>query len=244
VGKIFAFIGSPLKEKSNTFTFTKMILDRIIELDNESSYEILTAGHLKLNYCKGCWLCMTKGDCPQDKMDDMTLLKQKLLDADFIIWGSPVYTMAVTAQMKTFLDRLASWYHNMRLAGKPGMTIATTAHSGIKEVNELLGLLLCASGVKIVGSADTIGYFPGVLGNPEEALKKAHETAQSILPWVKGIKKVETDEFLEECFIVMKNKVTYGRNWLPADYRYWEENKMLNMNSFAELLETLQKTKC
>ena len=238
--KIFGFIGSPLKKKSNTYNLTKMMLDKLTEKDNEITYEILTAGDVRINNCKGCWSCMTKGECPQDKLDDMKMLKEKMLEADFIIWGSPVYTMQVTGQMKTFMDRLAAWYHLIRLAGKPGMTIVTTASGGIKEVSDFIEMLLGVLGVKVVAKLDTYAYFPGVYRDREEAVKSAHKAAEVVYPYISGEKIVESDEYMEECFKAMKKKIEFGSKWLQGDVIYWKEHGMLELDSYSQLLEKVR----
>jgi len=240
--KIFAFIGSPLKERSNTYTLTMMMIDRLKEMDKDITAEVLTAGHVKIKSCLGCWNCMTKGICPLDKQDDMGMLKEKMLQADFIIWGSPVYTYSVSGQMKTFLDRLAAWYHQIRLAGQPGLTVTTTAGSGMDQVHLLLGLLLSAMGVKVVANLETHGYFPKTLKDPDEAWKAAHTAAEQIYPYLTGEKRIESDPEMEESFKMMKQKSVMGREWLPADYAYWKENDMLDLNSYAELLTKVRAT--
>ncbi|MBU4199115.1 MAG: flavodoxin family protein [Verrucomicrobia bacterium] len=237
---IFAFIGSPLKERSNTWTLTRMMTDRLQEMDKDIRADVLTAGHVNIRYCTGCWTCLTKGFCPLDKRDDMGRLKEQMLQADFIILGSPVYTYTVSGQMKTFLDRLAAWYHQIRLAGKPGLTVATTAGSGLDQVHNLLGMLLGALGVKTVATLETHGYFPKTLKDPEEARKAAHTAAEIIYPYLTGEKRVESDPDMEECFKMMKQKSVLGREWLPADYAYWEKNGMLDLNSYADLLKKLR----
>jgi multimeric flavodoxin WrbA len=241
--KVFGFIGSPLKTRSNTYTVAKMMTDRLQEMDSGISCELLTAGDVKIDYCRGCWSCMTRGVCPQDKTDGMAMLKQKMIEADFIIWGSPVYTMQVSGQMKTFLDRLCCWYHLMFLAGRSGIVLSTTAGSGTREVNDFLGMLLCAIGVKVVGDIEARGYFPATLGDPEDARQKAHAMAGNVLPYVLGEKPVESDDYLEQCFQVAKKKVTYGAKWLPADVEYWQKKGMDGLNSFAELLEKIRAGK-
>ena len=52
---IFAFIGSPLKERSNTWTLTMMLIERLKEMDPAVTAEALTAGHVAINPCMGCW---------------------------------------------------------------------------------------------------------------------------------------------------------------------------------------------
>jgi multimeric flavodoxin WrbA len=238
--KIFAFIGSPLKDKSNTATLTRMLLDSLKKHVQFES-EVLTAGDVRLGFCRGCWTCMTKGFCPQDRNDDLQMLKAKILEADFVIFGSPVYTMNVTGQAKTFLDRLCAWYHLLPLAGKAGMTVTTTASTGQPEIHQFLSMLMLHLGVKVVSSLDAIGYFPAMLADPASARTSAEAAAKEIAPYISGSRRVETDKKLEEAFQFIKAKVTYGREFLPADYEYWKEKGMLGLNSFAELLEKSYK---
>ena len=237
---IFAYIGSPLKQRSNTWTLTMMLIERLRELDKEIKADVLTAGDVKVRYCTGCWTCMTKGFCPLDKGDDMGRLKEQMLQADFIIFGSPVYTYTVSGQMKTFLDRLAAWYHQIRLAGKPGLTVATTAGSGMDQVHNLLGMLMGALGVKTVATLETHGYFPKTLRDPDAARQAARAAADQVLPYLTGGKQVESDPEMEECFKMMKQKSVLGREWLSADYDYWEKNGRLGLNSYAELLSKIR----
>ncbi len=232
---IFGFIGSPLKKKSNTYTLTKMMIDKLVKMNNDIKFDLITAGDVDIQSCKGCWSCMNLGKCPLDKTDDMAFLKQKMLDSDFIVWGSPVYAMQVSGQMKIFLDRLTSWYHTFRLAGKPGITVSTTAGAGLEEVHNYLKLVLNAAGVKVISSLDSFG----TLIAPEEALKSAHKVAYEIYPYLTGEKTVETDESLEYSFQVNKNKVIYGAEVLKADYEYWKKNEMLELDSFEDLLKKL-----
>ena len=121
------------------------------------------------------------------------------------------------------------------------MVVATTANSGLTEVQEYLEMMLCATGVKIVTDMGSYGTFPKTLVDPEAALKTAHKAADEVYPYITGGKEAETDDDLEECFIIMKNKVTYGAKWLPYEHEYWAENGMLDLKSFYELLNKIQK---
>jgi len=60
----------------------------------------------KINYCTGCYTCWTKtpGICVHK--DDMTQeLFPKWLEADIVVYASPLYHFLVNAQMKTFIER-------------------------------------------------------------------------------------------------------------------------------------------
>ncbi len=241
MNKVFGFIESPLKEKSNTYTLTRMMLDKLADMDSSISCELLTAGHIKLDFCKGCWNCMTQGQCPGDSKDDMGMFREKMLEADFIIFGSPLYTIHVSGQTKTFLDRLAAWYHVLKLAGKPGMTVVTTAGYPVEGVHEYLEEMMRALGMRPVARLGAFGYLPGMLAEPEKAKVDASKIAVQIYPYITGQKKVESSKEMDEMFSAMKSKVVYSRQWLKADYEYWEKNDMLGLNSYAELLDKLKK---
>lgn len=236
--KIFGFIGSPLKKKSNTYTLTKMMLNKLLQMDGNIEYNLFTAGDMDIQSCNGCWSCMTHGTCPLDTKDDMEFLKEEMMESDLLIWGSPVYAMHVSGQMKIFLDRLVCWYHTIRLAGKPGITVSTTAGYGLEEVHQYLHSLFNVVGVKTICSLDTYGTLPGHI-DYENALKSAEKAAQEIYPFLNGKKTIESDEWLEYAFQAMKNKVMH-KNALKADYEYWKEHKMLEMNSFEELLQKIR----
>lgn len=57
-----------------------------------------------LRFCEGCFTCLRTGVCPLD--DDYLALRARLMEADGIIVGSPVYEGQPTAQLKVLLDRL------------------------------------------------------------------------------------------------------------------------------------------
>lgn len=236
MSKVFAFIGSPLKGTSNTATLTRMLFTILTEQDPTIECELITGGEVKISDCKGCWQCMIKGSCPLDDQDDMGLLKQKMLEADFIIWGSPLYTEHVSGQTKTFLDRLAAWYHTIRLAGKPGMTVATSAGGNPDTIHHYLAMLLSVAGVKVLTKIDAIGYFPGMLFEDATLHSRLQQAASDIYPYLTGEKRLESDENMDKWFQAMKFKVISGKEYLPADYNYWESRGMLDLDSYAGLL--------
>ena len=240
--KVFAFIGSPMKEKSNTYTLAKMMLDRLVEMDKNIEYDILSAGHIKLGFCLGCELCMTKGFCPQDEHDDVGMLKEKMAGADLFVLGTPIYGAGVTGQLKTFLDRVSILYLQKKLAGIPGVTVVTAGMSPREPIHEYLAGPMAELGAKVVATLDTTGD-KGKLHNPQEARKNAEEAAEIVFPYATGEKLVESDEELEKRFLELKAMVPAIQESCPTVYEYWKENGMLELNSFAELLEKIRKEK-
>ncbi len=64
-------------------------------------------------YCTGYSTCSLYGrPCPQQ--DDTAGIISKMLAADVIVLGTPVYFYAMSAQVKAFLDRYCGLYTEMR----------------------------------------------------------------------------------------------------------------------------------
>ena len=60
-------------------------------------------------YCTGCGTCTEPGrSCPQ--YDDAREIIEKMVKADVIVLASPVYFYAMSAQMKTLIDRFQVYW--------------------------------------------------------------------------------------------------------------------------------------
>ena len=69
--------------------------------------EIVSVRDYKVNPCLGCDACFkTNGVCAQK--DDMTILYEKMSQADMLVIASPVYFYGISAQLKAVIDR----FHN------------------------------------------------------------------------------------------------------------------------------------
>jgi len=69
--------------------------------------EIVSVRDDKVNPCLGCNACFkTNGICAQK--DDMTMIYEKMSQADMLVIASPVYFYSISAQLKAVIDR----FHN------------------------------------------------------------------------------------------------------------------------------------
>ena len=68
---------------------------------------VFDAGHTKLTPCLGCGACGMSGPCVQK--DDMTVLREQLLDSDMAVFVTPLYYFGFSAQLKTVIDRFYSF---------------------------------------------------------------------------------------------------------------------------------------
>jgi len=77
--------------------------------------------------CKSCWACLRMGTCVLN--DDMTTtIMPKIVEADAIVLGSPVFFNNVTAQMKSFIDR--TWSVRGQLKDKIGAAVVVGRRYG------------------------------------------------------------------------------------------------------------------
>ncbi len=81
-------------------------------LDAGHQVEKVRLASKNINYCRGCGVCNDTHVCMQK--DDMADMLEKLLQADVIVLGTPVYFYTLCAQMKTFIDRTVPCYLDIR----------------------------------------------------------------------------------------------------------------------------------
>jgi len=123
--KVTAFIGNA--QKRHTYDATEQFLEKIQSL-GDIEYEIVRLSDYHLETCKGCRLCIDKGEelCPLK--DDRDLLIEKIMHSDGVLFASPNYSFQVSAWMKIFLDRLGFFFHRPQFFGR---TFTSLVNQGI-----------------------------------------------------------------------------------------------------------------
>ncbi len=90
-----------------------MFSDRIAEeIRKKTNGTVIHLRDRRISPCRACEYCHTKGSGECAIKDDMTPLYTLFSEADSIVLVSPVYWWQVTAQMKTFIDRLYAVGHD------------------------------------------------------------------------------------------------------------------------------------
>ncbi len=101
--KIIAFCASPRKNGN-----TDMLVKEAIKGAKSAGAqgEKIMLQEIKMGFCLGCRKCKDQGYEGMCLVkDDMTGIYQKVIDADVIVIGFPIYTGRECAQLSTFLDR-------------------------------------------------------------------------------------------------------------------------------------------
>ncbi|MBR2865626.1 MAG: flavodoxin family protein [Elusimicrobiaceae bacterium] len=91
----------------------------------------------KINYCSGCGACRESHTCVQK--DDMAKLLDKMVKADVIVLGTPVYFYSMCAQLKTFIDRCVARY--TEISGKDFYFILAAADTSKKNMTRTIEAL-------------------------------------------------------------------------------------------------------
>ena len=141
--------------------------------------ELLTIYNRDIKPCDGCSSCEKTGKC--HIKDDMQEIYLKLLDADAIIWGSPVYFCSATAQAKIIIDRSYALYSNSELTNKVGGVISVGGSVGNSSVWNLFSAFFSAHRMF---SADFVSGYAGEKGDirkDKHAMKAARELGRQIV---------------------------------------------------------------
>jgi multimeric flavodoxin WrbA len=170
--KIIAINGSHRKGK-NTAILLRAVLDEAAALG--ASTELLELAECNIKYCISCNKCLGRTQCTIDD-DDMNDIAEKLLAADGIVLGSPVYWGNVTAMMKNFMDR-TRWMHMYKnmLAGKAGaaVTNAGLRNGGQDLVLQIMEHFLTGQGLRLVDprNPDAPLAYTGASGSLQAGFK-------------------------------------------------------------------------
>lgn len=201
---IVAYISSRKGKNSNTYKFTKAILDRSKEKYGEIEFEIVTSNDVVIKPCIGCENCFSHGTCVLDQTDDAGILKKKLLSADMVIFASPVYAHNVSGDMKIFMDRISHWLHVMKFNRKYAAVISTTDTNGQYTAISYLEKMMCFLGAKMVFKTNCTMMDNDEYRNEKWMITKINESSDKIVSALRS--PVTSDGVLETVFRTLKTK--------------------------------------
>ncbi|MCT2022103.1 NAD(P)H-dependent oxidoreductase [Kocuria marina] len=196
----------------------------------EISFDILRPGDYQLAPVFDPSVFFTGND-PSDGTigDDGTMIKQKLLDADFIIFSSPVYAHSVSSDFKRLIDRTASWMHIFRLLGKPSMSVVTASNNGFIQVQEYLEYYMGSLGMEIVESTiirtseiPDERYTTHVAGKIRDCLAPGHH------PTIGDLAEVQF-KYFQRHYRDLPDTL--------AEPRYWQEKGWFDVGSLQEYVD-------
>lgn len=109
--KVLVMVASPKNERSGTLVPTNAFVEGMLE-GGEFESEYIYIDRMNIKPCRGCLSCWGRpdGSCFM-KDDDVPMIREKLTNADVVIWSFPLYLFGVPGQMKCLMDRIVGMVH-------------------------------------------------------------------------------------------------------------------------------------
>ena len=184
--KVVAFNGSSRKSGN-----TRILLEAVLkELEREGiETELISLAGQPLQGCAACYRCWDNKDrrCVQDG-DLLNAYLAKMIEADGILLGSPVYFADVSAAMKALIERcgFVSRSNGDLFIRKVGASVAAVRRAGSIHALDSMNHLFLHAQMIVAGSSYWnlgIGRDPGQVKDDEEGLKTM-ETLGKNMAWL------------------------------------------------------------
>lgn len=159
--KLLSICGSPRKGN------TEWMLTELNRLAGAAGIQadIVLLRKFDVRPCNGCLACEKGGENRKGACkikDDMTALLPKILEADVVVFGTPVYFELLSGQLKTFMDRTCPIWPHLKGKGCAGVAVA---EEGIGQAVENIRTYASLCGMKWLGSATALAKTPHEAAN-------------------------------------------------------------------------------
>jgi len=222
---IVAINGSPHAGRGNTSMMIEMLRGPLSE--EGFNLETINLCEKEIDYCYGCAFCLEKGKCWIE--DDHRSIVNKLLSADGIILGSPVYFSNVTGQMKTFLDRSLAYGHKPQPAWKPGLAVCVSAGLGETQTAEYLAGVLRVYGAFAVGKLTAIATGPGEFVGRETVTARAQDLARDLARAIREKRRRPASDMDLRFYQFMGNLVKNHKDTvMKNDFKHWQAHGLFD----------------
>jgi multimeric flavodoxin WrbA len=145
--------------------------------------ELYSVSGKNIQPCDGCRTCFREDSCRID--DDMQELYEKLLAADGIIFGTPVYFFRLTAQGKAVIDRTYAFNRPEKsLANKVGGVIAVAGSIGVVDAVKDLYFYMVTQRMLPANYVAAYGGAKGDVNKLEKGKQAAFELGREMVQLV------------------------------------------------------------
>lgn len=189
--KIVAFNGSPRRNGN-----TAILINSMFEIfQNEGiETEFIQLGNKPVHGCTACGKCreIQNGKC-HIKNDHLNFCIEKMVEADAIIIGSPVYFADVTPEVKALID-VAGYVtraNNHLLKRKIGAGVIAVRRGGALHAFETINNFFLINQMTVPGSSYwnfAFGRNPGEVLNDDEGMQTIKTLAENMAWLLKKLK--------------------------------------------------------
>ncbi len=176
--KILVISTSPRKD-GNSDMLAQEFMRGANEAGNQVEYVSLIGKNIA--FCRGCLACQKTLRCVIH--DDADIIREQMLNAEVIVWATPVYYFSVSGQMKTMIDRANALYssdykfRDVYLLAAAAEDDPSTVEGAVKATQGWVDCLgkTTLKGVVFAGGVNNKGDIAG-----HKALTEAYELGKSV----------------------------------------------------------------
>ena len=184
-------INSSARKDGNTACLINTVFEELKKEGIET--EMVQLAGKVIEPCKACWACGGKKNCVHKK-DLFQEIYEKMIQADGILLGSPVYTANISANMQAFLER-ASVVADMNrdenlLRHKVGATVTAARRGGALNALDAMNHFFMLQDMFIVGSSYwpmAYGRMPGEVKEDQEGIETMKNLGQNVAYLLKAL---------------------------------------------------------
>lgn len=175
--KILVLTGSPRKNGNSS-----TLADNFIKGAEEAGHTVVRfdAAFKKVHPCIACNKCGMDGSCIFK--DDFEFVRENIVDADAVVFATPMYYFGISAQLKAVIDRFYAINGKIHRPKKAVllMTYANSAASEAEPIKKHYKVLLNYLGWQDAGQVIASGVWPvGAIKNTDYP-QKAYELGKRI----------------------------------------------------------------
>ncbi len=179
MSKKVVVISTSLRANSNSNVLAESFAKGAKDAGNEIDFISLRGK--SIGFCTGCLACQECGECVIK--DDALEITERVLEADVVVWATPIYYYEMSGQMKTLIDRMNSMFpKDYKFRDVYFMSAAAEDEEFVPEkaVSGLGGWIDCYEKAELKGTVFCGGVTePGDI-NGNEKLSAAYEMGKNV----------------------------------------------------------------
>lgn len=217
--KILVIMGSPRKGES--YKVVQQV-ESLMKDMGDVAFDYLWLKDVNFGKCCGCHACIRFGEQKCPLKDDLASIEARMLEADGVIFATPVYALQVSYYMKILFDRFCYMWHRPRMFGKFAMGIA----SGGGQFKETLGYIKQNTSrwgftyVSQIGAPHPDALKPKMRANLARNIEKATRAFYAAVR-DQRVPRPPLGELI--WFRIWRLNAIAAKEFTPADFKHWTE---------------------
>ncbi len=226
-------INSSYRKNGNTEHIIRLIEHNLTKSAKEKKLDIdieyLSIADNNISACLGCRACFDRGEEKCPLRDDLTDVRTKLMAADGIILGSPVYVEDINGIMKNWIDRMAFYCHRPAFMGKSALVLTTSGGGATNHALRTMKNALSAWGFRIAAQKN---FRMGAYMKNGETEKSYGDMAGKLAEdLIKSIIKNNSFQPSFYSYLIFKVQQKYWQKEMHQDnkydYEFWKKKGWL-----------------